>query len=84
LPVAAYPVEGPRDVVGAEVPGGSDVAVLDQDLRKACLGALELKRGGRGLTPRAFAERHSWRACTLQFLRNIVVEPDPPGAPEAG
>ena len=77
LTVAAYPVEGPRDVVGADVRGGPDVAVLDEDLRTACLGALELARHPRPLTPRAFAESHSWRACTLQFLHNIAVEPDP-------
>jgi len=76
--VAAYPVEGPRDVVGSEMEGGSDVAVLDQDLRTACLGALELARHPRLMTPRAFAERRSWRACTLQFLHNIAVEPDSP------
>jgi glycosyltransferase involved in cell wall biosynthesis len=80
LTVAAYPVEGPRDVVGPEVPGGPDVAVLDADLRTACLGALELARHPRALSPRAFAERHSWRACTLQFLHNIAVEPDGPDA----
>jgi len=74
LTVAAYPVEGPRDVVGS--PGGADVAVLDEDLRTACMGALELARHPRALTPRAFAESHSWRACTLQFLHNIAVEPD--------
>ena len=85
LTVAAYPVEGPRDVVGPEVPGGTAVAVLDEDLKKACLGALALARTPASLTPRTFAESHSWRACTLQFLQNIVVEPDPPTAgPEAG
>jgi glycosyltransferase involved in cell wall biosynthesis len=76
LTVAAYPVEGPRDVVGPQVPGGAAVAVLDEDLRQACLGALELKRNPQGPGPRAFAENRSWRACTLQFLRNIAVEPD--------
>jgi glycosyltransferase involved in cell wall biosynthesis len=80
LTVAAYPVEGPRDVVGAQVPGAAEVAVLDQDLRQACLAALELRRSPKPLSPRTFAEGHSWRACTLQFLKNIVVEPDPPGA----
>jgi 1,2-diacylglycerol 3-alpha-glucosyltransferase/glucuronosyltransferase len=80
LTVAAYPVEGPRDVVGPEVPGGPDVAVLDQDLRAACLGALELARHPKPTSPRAFAESHSWRACTLQFLQNIAVEPDLPQA----
>ncbi len=76
LTVAAYPVEGPRDVVGPDVPGGPDVAVLDEDLRRACLDALELRRNPRPLTPRAFAEARSWRSCTLQFLQNIAVEPD--------
>jgi glycosyltransferase involved in cell wall biosynthesis len=76
LTVAAYPVEGPRDVVGPGVAGGADVAVLDEDLQKACLGALTLRRYPRALSPRAFAEARSWRACTLQFLSNIVVEPD--------
>jgi glycosyltransferase involved in cell wall biosynthesis len=41
LPVAAYPVQGPLDVVG-----GAPVAALDQDLGKACLAALR-----RGLIP---------------------------------
>ncbi len=76
LTVAAYPVEGPRVVVGPEVPGGADVAVLHEDLKAACLGALDLARNPRALTPRAFAESHSWRTCTLQFLRNLAVEPD--------
>ena len=55
----------------------ADVAVLDEDLRTACLGALALARQPAPVSPRAFAESHSWRACTLQFLRNIAVEPDP-------
>ncbi len=76
LTVAAYPVEGPRDVVGPTVSGGPDVAVLDEDLRTACLAALVLRQAPQALTPRAFAEKRSWRACTLQFLGNIVVEPD--------
>ncbi len=76
LPVAAYPVEGPRDVVGPEVENGPQVAVLDDDLRAACMGALEIARKPNPVTPRAFAEAHSWRACTLQFLRNLAVEPD--------
>ena len=70
-PIAAYPVQGPLDVVG-----GTPVAALDTDLRGACLAALEIARHPGAITPRAFAEEHSWRACTLQFLRNIIVEPD--------
>ena len=64
-------VEGPLDVVG-----GAPIAVLDEDLHKACLGALQIARNPGPVTPRAFAESHSWRACTLQFLRNLAVEPD--------
>jgi glycosyltransferase involved in cell wall biosynthesis len=71
VPVAAYPVQGPLDVVGS-----APVGVLDPDLRKACLGALQIASSPRSPTPREFALGHSWRACTLQFLRNILVEPD--------
>ena len=71
VPVAAYPVQGPLDVVG-----DAPVGVLDQDLKKACLGALEIARRPQSPTPREFALGYSWRACTLQFLRNILVEPD--------
>jgi glycosyltransferase involved in cell wall biosynthesis len=76
LTVAAYPVEGPRDVVGPDAPGASDVAALDTDLKAACLKAWELKQNPRAQSPRAFAEAHSWRACTLQFLSNLAVEKD--------
>ena len=41
LPVAAFPVTGPRDVIGA-----APVGVLDEDLRKACLEALQISRRG--------------------------------------
>jgi glycosyltransferase involved in cell wall biosynthesis len=75
IPVAAYPVQGPADVVGPDIPGAAQVAALDEDLRQACLKALALRREGAD-APRAFALERSWRACTLQFLRNIVVEAD--------
>jgi glycosyltransferase involved in cell wall biosynthesis len=75
-PVAAFPVQGPIDVVG-----GSAVAVLDEDLRKAALHALRIDRG----QCRDYAERFSWRAATAQFIalqRPVrhalaVVEPAP-------
>src|SRR5262249_711749 len=37
VPVAAFPVMGPKDVVG-----GHPIGVLDEDLRLACLAALKL------------------------------------------
>ena len=45
LPIAAFPVPGPLDVIG-----GSGAGVLDEDLRAACLGALEIPRE-RGAGP---------------------------------
>ena len=60
-PVAAYPVMGPRDVVG---PGG----VLDEDLRRACLAALDVPRA----VARAQAERFSWPACAAAFREQLV------------
>ena len=59
-PVAALPVTGPVDVVGASREGG----ILDHDLRQACLDALTLDRA----TVRRFAERYSWSAATQQFF----------------
>jgi glycosyltransferase involved in cell wall biosynthesis len=81
VPVAAYPVQGPSDIL-ADAPVGA----LDEDLREACLRALalsgSLKGGGASsanLTPRGFALERSWRACTMQFLSNLAVEPPLPG-----
>jgi glycosyltransferase involved in cell wall biosynthesis len=65
LPVAAYPVTGPKDIL-AESP--RPVGALDEDLRKACLRALELDRAAC----RPFAETYSWRACAERFLENLV------------
>lgn len=58
-PVAAFPVAGPLDVVQAGVSG-----VLDEDLRAACLAALELDREQCA----ALAARQSWAASALEFL----------------
>lgn len=60
-PVAAYPVMGPRDVVG---PGG----VLDENLHRACLAALEVPRD----RARAQAEHFSWPACAASFREQLV------------
>ncbi|HEV7284620.1 MAG TPA: glycosyltransferase family 1 protein [Kaistia sp.] len=63
LPVAAFPVAGPRDVVG-----GTGAGVLDEDLRKAALAALDIPR----VHCRTVALRHSWQAATRQFLDNVI------------
>jgi len=62
VPVAAYPVPGPLDVLD-----GADVGVLDEDLGRAVRGALEIPAD----RCREFALRHSWRASSEQFLANL-------------
>ena len=63
VPVAAYPVPGPADVIG-----GTGVGVLDEDLRAAALAALAIPRD----KCRDFALARSWEASARQFLDNIV------------
>lgn len=62
VPVAAYPVEGPVDVVQNGVNGW-----LDDDLRQAAEQALRVD----GDSCRRFAEGYSWEACTRQFLDHM-------------
>jgi len=62
LPVAAFPVTGPVDVVNHGVNG-----ILDTDLRKAALVALELDPANCI----AHAHKHTWRASAQTFLRHL-------------
>lgn len=68
VPVAAFPVGGPRDVIG-DVPVGA----LDDDLRAACLAALTLSRDAC----REFAASRSWGACAQVFIDNVTRERPP-------
>jgi len=61
-PVAGYIAPGPKDILP-----GTGAGIVDKDLRKACLAALELKREDA----RALAEKYSWRACAEEFRRNL-------------
>ena len=63
VPVAAYPVTGPVDVVADGVTG-----VLGHDLRAAALAALKLDPQAC----RDHALRYTWEAATGQFLGNLV------------
>jgi len=58
-PVAAFPVSGPLDVLRQGVSG-----VMDEDLQRACLQALNLDRSQCV----AEARRQSWQASALEFL----------------
>ncbi|WP_448187941.1 glycosyltransferase family 4 protein [Azospirillum sp. sgz301742] len=64
VPVAAYPVPGPLDVVD-----GSGAGCLDEDLKRAVEGAL-------AIAPercREYALTFSWRRSAEQFLSNLRV-----------
>jgi glycosyltransferase involved in cell wall biosynthesis len=73
LPVAAFPVAGPIDVVG-----GSGAGVLSEDLQAACLAATEIARD----VPRDHALTFTWEASARQFLGNVAAAHQP-GDPEA-
>ena len=62
VPVAAFPVQGPCDVIG-----DAPIGALSEDLAEACARALEIPREAC----RAFALTRAWRACTEQFLANL-------------
>jgi glycosyltransferase involved in cell wall biosynthesis len=61
VPVAAYPVTGPKDVID-----GHPVGALDEDLRLACLRALDMSR----IACREFALSRSWSESVAQFIGN--------------
>lgn len=63
VPVAAFPVTGPLDVIG-----NAPVGVLSSDLRKACLDALSLSRDDC----RSHALKFSWTHSAEQFLSNLT------------
>ena len=62
-PVAAFPVTGPIDVIT-----DPRVGALNEDLRAACLKALECDREAC----RRHAEAWSWDACVAQFRAALV------------
>lgn len=63
LPVAAFPVAGPLDVIG-----DAPVGKLDSGLRAAALAALAVPRAAC----RAHALKFSWEESARQFLDNIL------------
>jgi glycosyltransferase involved in cell wall biosynthesis len=62
VPVAAFPVTGPKDVVGDR-----PIGVLDEDLGRACIEALKLSRDAC----RQFALEYSWENSARQFLGHV-------------
>jgi len=75
VPVAGFPVAGPRDVIGADGRGTAPwmrarVGCLDMDLATAISRALDC----RGADCRAYAEHYSWQACAQAFLRALACQ----------
>lgn len=62
VPVAAFPVTGPIDVVQQGITG-----VLNEDLGRAVREALQLEPHAC----RAYALNHTWQMATAQFLENL-------------
>lgn len=63
VPVAAYPVEGPIDVIRSSLAG-----VLHEDLQVAVNKALRLQRSAC----RRYAEGFSWESAVAQFFKNLA------------
>jgi len=63
LPVAAYPVSGPVDIIP-----GSNAGVVDEDLKRACLEAVRL-RPEDAIT---HAKKYSWAAVTDVFFNLLT------------
>src|SRR5579872_6813752 len=61
VPVAAFPVTGPKDVIS-----DNPIGVLNEDLRVACMQALWISRE----TCREFALRYSWENSARQFINH--------------
>ncbi|NTJ43023.1 glycosyltransferase family 1 protein [Agrobacterium larrymoorei] len=64
VPVAAFPVTGPVDILG----GHPDAGALSHDLRTACLGALDC-------SPEAalsLSRQYTWEKASRQFLENVT------------
>jgi glycosyltransferase involved in cell wall biosynthesis len=64
VPVAAYPVMGPVDIIEE----GSGAGALDDDLRLACLRALDCRREDASRLARSY----TWEAASKQFLGNVL------------
>jgi glycosyltransferase involved in cell wall biosynthesis len=62
VPIAAFPVTGPKDVVA-----GHPIGVLNDDLRTACLSALRIPREAC----RTFALDRSWENSARQFIGHV-------------
>ena len=63
LPVAAYPVTGPLDIIA-----DSGAGVLDENLGAACMAALGVSKA----TARARSLQFTWRESAKEFLAHAA------------
>ena len=63
LPVAAFPVSGPLDVIG-----NSNAGILNSNLKEACKKALLIPRK----VPREYAKKFSWESTSKTFESYLV------------
>ena len=63
LPVAAFPISGPLDVIG-----NSNAGILDSNLKEACKKALLIPRK----VPREYAKKFSWESTSKTFESYLV------------
>jgi glycosyltransferase involved in cell wall biosynthesis len=79
LPVAAYPVPGPLDILGRDgrgIHGGkSRIGALDEDLAKAVTRALTAERRAAAIE----AAHYSWDRCTSLFVAGLASPAKPKG-----
>jgi glycosyltransferase involved in cell wall biosynthesis len=73
VPVAAFPVQGPIDILGPQGRGTGEempatVGVCDENLDRAVLKALTLDRSAAAV----FGQRFSWERATDQFLAALA------------
>jgi len=64
VPVAAFPVTGPVDILGAHPKAGA----LSHDLRTACLNALDCSSDAALSVSRSY----TWEKASRQFLENVT------------
>jgi len=64
LPVAAYPVTGPMDIITRD-----ELGALDTDLGRAVERALE---SGNAEACAAEGRQYTWETCTAQFVSNLM------------
>ena len=79
VPVAAFPVRGPLDIIGTHGcghGGHARIGALDENLDSAIALALSADRSACA----AEGQRYSWSNCTDQFLAGLEVRIDPEDA----